>query len=425
MRNRSSVLGLTLTVVLVALAGCTLSRQTARSSRTTGPLTPVMQVTDETEAPTNRPVNRVVVAPVKPEIKLPARPPVRDELPARSTTQQTLGPDSYAELEARALALLNTEAAAEWALLRANALESLAADPAALSPLLPRAIADPNRGVRFVALMLVSRLGLCDLEEGFGERLLDIAYDDKSASVRAAALAAAFRCGRKVDLSELAVMVRSGDTEIRANAFLVLGQLGESTAVPMIRDALGQAYGLSDPLRARLVDLQGAEALVRLGDLSELEPIRAALFAPGEESETTALAIQILVRLQDEGARQMLMRLVEAEERDRRPPEIRLAAARAVASVSGEHQGGPSEQERSACLRLAQEYDRSSQPAIRAQAAALLGTVDAPESRQILGRLLVDPDPLVRISAAGSLLELGALNRPADAETATAVVPVH
>jgi hypothetical protein len=220
-------------------------------------------------------------------------------------------------------------------------------------------------------------------------------------------------------------MVRSGDTEIRANAFLVLGQLGESTAVPMIRDALGQAYGLSDPLRARLVDLQGAEALVRLGDLSELEPIRAALFAPGEESETTALAIQILVRLQDEGARQMLMRLVEAEERDRRPPEIRLAAARAVASVSGEHQGGPSEQERSACLRLAQEYDRSSQPAIRAQAAALLGTVDAPESRQILGRLLVDPDPLVRISAAGSLLELGALNRPADAETATAVVPVH
>ena len=78
---------------------------------------------------------------------------------------------------------------------------------------------------------------------------------DDSASVRAAAMLALARTGNSVDLSPLAAMLSENDAEVRGNAYLVLGELGNRSAVPLIRESLGRGMRLVNPVRARLVDL--------------------------------------------------------------------------------------------------------------------------------------------------------------------------
>ena len=328
-----------------------------------------------------------------------ARPPVRTESPAIEVEPIVVSPTE------RAIAVLQSAAESEWPLLRANALEMLATRPDLLRPRTAEGLADDNRGVRFVAAMTCGEVRLESMDA-----LLEPLLEDPSDSVRAAAIYALSRCGESVSPAPLAEFVSSNDPEVRANAIVVLGLLGDPSARPLIRSMLGRGMELVDPTRIRLVDLQGAAALVRLGDAQEIEPIRAALFAPSEQAELTGLAIQLISQLGDEGARQMLVRLVEAPSRESRPPEIRLAAARAIA-VLGAREPGP-------LLRLASEYIESPQAEIRAQVAALLGEVDDGTARGFLSDLMEDPNPVVRVAAAGSCLKLGADDR-------TAAAPVH
>ncbi|MEC7352933.1 MAG: HEAT repeat domain-containing protein, partial [Planctomycetota bacterium] len=87
-------------------------------------------------------------------------------------------------------------------------------------------------------------------------------------------------------------------------------------------------------------------------------------------------------------------------EQSRRPPEIRLAAATALARLS--YQGaGP-------YLRLALEFRTDPDPAIRAQVAAMLGYVPSERGEVLLTDLLEDPSGAVRLAAAGSVLRLSA-----------------
>jgi ribosomal protein S9 len=89
-----------------------------------------------------------------------------------------------------------------------------------------------------------------------------------------------------------------------------------------------------NPARVRIVELQASEALARLGETDALEPIRAALFAPTEQSEFTALAAQQVARLNDEASRAILMRLVDGTGISARPTEVRIGCALALAQIS-------------------------------------------------------------------------------------------
>jgi HEAT repeat protein len=51
------------------------------------------------------------------------------------------------------------------------------------------------------------------------------------------------------------------DLTIRGIAIFVLGELGNTSAVPVLRDALQRPTDNTNPMRARIVDLQTAEAL--------------------------------------------------------------------------------------------------------------------------------------------------------------------
>lgn len=297
-------------------------------------------------------------------------------------------------LRGNAADILRGASRSEWPALRAHALECAAHDASLLRELAPRGLADENRGVRFVACMAVAEARAADL----GDLVQPLLADD-SGSVRAAAMLALARAGRKVDLSPLATLVQANDPEVRANTYLVLGELGNPSAVPLIVESLGRGFSLVNPIRARLVDLAAAEALVKLGQETEIEPIRAALFTPPEEAELSIVACDALGRLRDERSRDMLERIVTVDGPAKRAPELRLAAAKALIQI-----GSRSERP----LAVAREYAADPDPRIRAQVASVLGALRTAEAAGLLATLVVDADPTVKVSAAGGMAAIQA-----------------
>ena len=299
--------------------------------------------------------------------------------------------ESSGDARGSATALLSNAASSDVPMFRANACEALGAAPSVLGGVAPALLRDPNRGVRFVAAMEVGRAGLAPLADAVQALLLD-----ESDSVRAAAIFAMTRLGRPVDPSPLAAMVRSDDPEIRSNAYLVLGELGNRSAVALIRDSLGKGMRQVNPARVRVVELQAAEALVRLGEADGIEPIRAALYAPGEQSEFTALAAQQVARLADEGSRAILMRLVDGTGISARPTEVRICCASALAEIS------PSD--RPSVVKFARTLLQDREPAVRAQAAIALGVAGGAAVVPELQGLLLDRYPQVQLAAAKAIL---------------------
>ena len=291
------------------------------------------------------------------------------------------------------------------AVIRANAFEALEGNPVALYEVAPLGFIDENRGVRFIATMSVGDAGLDNLAA-----LIEPLIMDPSDSVRASAIYALHALGQPVDPSPLAGMVFSNSPEIRGNAYLVLGLMGNSTAIPVIKANLGNGMRLENAMRVRLTELQAAEAMVRLGDEDSIEPIRAALFTPVEQGELTVLACDMLGRLGDEQARSMLFRLIIASGKQSRPPEIQMAAAAALFRL------GPPLPEQLSAVVLSQVNARDLRR--RVQAAAILGIVPGPEALAALEGLLTDAEPMVRTAAAGSIL-----SRTDSWGSATAIVP--
>ncbi|MHC5003797.1 MAG: HEAT repeat domain-containing protein [Planctomycetota bacterium] len=292
---------------------------------------------------------------------------------------------------AAAIAVLQEAVDADVPLLRANGIESLQHAPAYLDGAVRRGLADDNRGVRFVAAMTVGRVRLESLSH-----LLEPLLADPSPSVRAAAIYALNRCGRPADVNPLGVMLLGDDPEVKANAAMVLGELGNPSAVPMLRAARGRGMPRVSAAQARIVDLQIAEAMVKLGADEELEGIRAALFVPPEQGELTALACQICARVGDRAVINNLQDLATRTGAWQQSPEVRMAATMALAELE------PSRY----LAEIPLEYLPSERPELRAQAALTLGAGGRAEDLSVLTARLGDPNPMVQVSAAAAILQI-------------------
>ncbi len=288
-----------------------------------------------------------------------------------------------------AIAALTSATASPSALVRANALEMLQPAVEPLRAAVQRGLVDPNPGVRFTAVMALGRQRLCGISD-----LVRPLLDDRSASVRAAAIFALAACGERVDQAPLAVMVLGTDREARANAALVLGEIGNPSAKDLLREAMRRPLPVEDPEVVRASELGLAEALVQLGDRRQLETIRAAFFAPASQAELTALASQMAGRLGDRTMVPALAALAMAEGPRQAGPELRLIAAEALGRMDREM----------AMPGLALAYVGDDMPQVRMQAAAVLGWDATAQGERALERLLQDPEPRVRVAAAGALL---------------------
>lgn len=295
------------------------------------------------------------------------------------------------KIEEDAISILMQAARSSEPLLRANAVEGLTRSPEHFQQVIEGALADENRGVRFVAAMSVGRMRL--VEYGPSVELL---LADESASVQAAAMFALKACGRPVDLNPLAEMLFSTDPEIKANAALVLGELGNRSAVPMLQAAVGKGIEQMTPIRARMVDLQLAEALVMLGADNQIDAIRAALFTRADEAELAVLACQMCGRLKDGKSAPDLNNILAYSGRFRRPAELRMAAAAALAEIEPTR----------AASDVPMAYIDSEQFTLRGQAALTLGSMGDPLSLPALAAMLSDRHPVVQVSAAAAILKI-------------------
>lgn len=282
----------------------------------------------------------------------------------------------------------------ENASIRANALEGLSASPARIEGVIRERLLDQNEGVRSVAAMVAGRLKL----KGTIDALRSVA-NDYSPYARASAIYALRRCGVDEDPSPIAEMVlENPDPRVRSHAAFILGELGDTSALGLLRQASAESMPRANPSLVKLMKLQIAEAMIKLGDEGQLSVIRAALYpARAEELEATALAVQILGEVDDRGAVEQLIQLTKSREETERamPAEVRLGAAAALAKL-GQTRGA----------FIADEYRADSAAVLRAQAAAVYGETGRSEHLGVLETMLEDGSPLVRVSAASAVLRV-------------------
>jgi HEAT repeat protein len=295
-------------------------------------------------------------------------------------------------LRAAAIEILTRAVDSTNPLLRANAIEGLknASTPLA-SEMIRKGLGDENRAVRFTAAMITGELQLKEMR-----RLVEPLLLDTSESVQAAAMYAVKRCGGSPNISPLAGMLLGEDPEVKGNAALVLGELGDSSAISLLNYALGRGLLKSGTARRKIVELQIAEAMIKLGDLTQLEGVRAALFGRPEEGEIIALACQICGEVKDEGALPNLLDLATRGGRQQQSAEIRMAAAMAASQINPQR----------AVLSVPTAYMSNPRFELRAQAAMTLGASRQPAALPYLMELMQDANPLVQVAAASGVLQI-------------------
>jgi len=296
---------------------------------------------------------------------------------------------STVQARGTALRILEDASRSETPLVRANAIEMLETQVEPLRDVVTRGLVDSNAGVRFASCMALGRQRLCGISDLVWPLLVD-----PSQSVRAAAIFALAVCGEDVDQTPLAAMVLSSDRVLRANAAMVLGEIGNPSAAAMLREAMTRPLEREDADVVRASELGLAEALVRLGDRRHLETIRAAFFAPAAQGELTALASQMAGRLGDRTLVPALAALALADGPRKPGPELRLVAAEALARIDPTM----------TLAVLAIDLSGHEFPEVRMQAAFVLAWDRSDQGLRALEQMFSDSDPRVRVAAAGAVL---------------------
>jgi HEAT repeat protein len=321
---------------------------------------------------------------------------------SRISQEPPAAPDPIAisALRERALDLLAESAAGQDPQLRANALEAMSASPVRLVPLIAIALRDENAGVRSTAAVIVGKSNLRDLAAAVRPLL-----NDPSPFVRASAIYAMARTGAQVDRTPLAgLLLGDPSPRVRAHAAFLLGEMGDRSATGLLKEAARTPVPRAPAAEVRLMQVQIAEAMVKLGDEAQIESIRAALYpSRPEELEATALAVQVIGHLRDRGAIDELVYLtaVRDEMGSPMPAEVRLGAAASLARL-GLRRGA----------FLADEFAEHRTPTLRAQAAHVYGEVGDPAHLPRLERMMADSDGLVRVSAAAAIVKIASGGAP-------------
>lgn len=320
--------------------------------------------------------------------------PATASTPASPRTIETTTTADRATLRERALELLTRTAFSGSDEERANAIESLYTTPGRLSGVAEGALQDKNVAVRTVAAMSIGKAQVKSLA-GKVRPLLT----DNSPFVQAAAIYALRRCGVGADPTPLAGMLFDQSTRLRAHAAYILGELGDKSALGMLRDAHKQSgFGRSNGSELRVSDLQIAEARIKLGDTSAVADIRSALFpARPEDLEATILAIQIIGLVKDSPSINRLIDLTQPRDPSGQDQlgEVRMAAAMALARMGQPHGSA-----------IAREFFAGGSEALRAQSAHLFGETKHPENLPVLNRMMEDPDGRVRVAAASAIVKI-------------------
>jgi len=316
----------------------------------------------------------------------------QDSRPSAQPAAQPVTAVNISALRERAIGMLVDLSGHQDPQVRANAVEGLEGAPGRVEPIVALAVLDDNIGVRAVGLMVAGRQ---ELDSALPAARLNAT--DPSPYVQAAALFALKRLDESPDLSPLGRMLfESDEPQVRAYAAFILGEIGEESALGMLRQAASRPMPRARESALLLMRLQIAEAMIKLGDDDQLHTLHAALFpSRPEDLEAAALAAQILGEVDAQRSIPDLINLAvtQDEQGNQMPAEIRLAAAHSVAKL-GRRDGD----------FIADEYATSPSPAIRAQGASVYASTLPRDRLGILEAMLDDADPSVQVAAAAGVL---------------------
>lgn len=347
-------------LIVLAPAGCSSSRHA------TGP----------------KPVDSRLVPPAAPVAgQVAATPPVPSPSPIK-----------LSQIRERALQVIEESASNPDGQVRGYACAGASLVPTRLGGVLLKSFDDPTPGVKAMAAISAGRTQY----QPATQKALSIA-NDPSPFVRISAIYALSKLGKPVDQSPLAGYLAGSETlQVRSQAAWAIGEIGNRSALPMLRSAAVENIAKARPIEVQIFQLQCGEARIKLSDNEPIEGVRAALFpARPEDFEAAVLAVQIIGEVKDKRSMDQLIYL--SEYRDGRgnpmPAEFRLACATAIAKLGLDHGSF-----------LADEYAKDPNPTIRQQAASVYGYTAQPEHFTMLETMMSDPSPMVRVVAASSVI---------------------
>lgn len=308
-------------------------------------------------------------------------------------------------LRADAIAFLQSMATSTYAGYRANAIEALADEPEVGESAARTGLLDQNEGVRFTSAMVI---GLKRYKDS--APLVHALLKDESESVRAASIFALARNGYEANLTVLGEYLRSPHLSARSNAALAIGELGDPSAVEMLREALTETNPRATVSQQRLSNLQIAEAMAKLGDDAALSRIRAHLRGTPDEGEAAALAATMLGNLNARVYIQDLKNIVAAWKEYKYSAEVRLASMGALVRMG---EVVPVELP----LEYFSDEYADTKPgefqAVREQATYILGLIGGPKALPYLAQSFYESDEEpVRLQAAAAIIRDIALNPP-------------
>ncbi len=282
------------------------------------------------------------------------------------------------DLQAQARTELNRAASQSTSpLIRAHAIELMRdASPVEAIPHVLRGLNASEPVIRFATALAAGELRIADAHA----RLRELAAEDPDPSIQIAARFALHRLGDTSLSRDLEKTAQANSPRTRGDTALVLGLLGERSALNVLRAMRGDG----DPT----VRLQVAEAMWRLGDDAALEPLVAATLSLYPDDQMTAL-----MALAAAGDRRVLEDLRGSLTSDY--DAISLVAARAMGKLGSDEGYG-----------VALRGMKSTDPKIRMLAALALGAIGRSDAQDELSQLLRDANPDVRLAAAAAILQL-------------------
>lgn len=313
--------------------------------------------------------------------------------PWEASLSEPVGAVERSRLRELAIDELMQLASSEDPQVRANAIEGLILAPARLEVVLPGALADSNAGVRTVAAMAVGRAEI----EGVLSAVEPL-LKDESPYVRAAAIYALRKNGRETNPTPLGGMVMQDPSpRVRAHAAFLLGELGDKGTSSLLREAANEDVIRASAAEFKVLSVQIAEALVKLGDNEQLHTIRAALYpATPDELDATVLAIQVLGSLEDKAAAGQLRNLLTMQDTAGRamPIEVRLAVVGTLGRLGEPVETG----------EVAWALSEGSEPQ-RIQAAWAFGEIAGSAAIRRLEGAMGEGSERVRVAVAAAMLK--------------------
>ena len=243
---------------------------------------------------------------------------------------------------------------------------------------------DERVPVRFSALLAVG-----DLEYKTAKRRIEPMFSDENENVKMAVAYAMQKLGDGKYQELYARWLKSSNQTVRANAALLLGKLGSSQAIPMLKAMLVDTQS-SDQAR-----YQAVEAMAMLHDEKAYPKIWTMLISAF--ADVRVMGIRSMGALGTQKARDAMVTLLDDD-----VLEVRLAAAEQLAAL-GENTGAIVVKE---YLEGRGDGADASNDRAKMLAALAIGQIGTAEVTTYLPGLLRSQSPMVRLAAAKSVLLL-------------------